>query len=270
MKGSLKIVETSPHSDRRAVDNRVVPVEVTPVPRPIGSVAGFLAMVRAERLIVTIACLVLVIDLGFLLLHVGHIFSTEGMWPVAFLRNPRFDLMEPANFAALFKVFMAALMVFFFLHAFALSRQPIYAAGVAVVVAVAAIGGLALHARAGEAIGALLGLVARYPEMGPHLGEAMAVGVVGSLLFLLLLVCALRSSGWHRGAGIVIVALFVILGFFAGGIDLLHALMFYESVWLVWGLQVLEDAGELGSITALCAVAAVSARRLHHERSVAG
>jgi hypothetical protein len=229
-----------------------------------GPASEFLAMVRADRWVIAVACFVFVVDAGFLFLHVGHILSTEGMWPVAFFNDPRFDLMESENYAALFKVFMVGLLVIFFSRAFVLSRQPIYAVGVLVILVVAAIGGFALHAWAGELIGERLGLVARYPEMGRHMGEAMAVGATGALIFVALIAAAWLSSGWHRGFGKVVIVLFIVLGFFAGGIDLLHALLFYENVWLVWGLQVLEDAGELGSLTMLCAVAAVAARRRHH------
>jgi len=215
--------------------------------------------------VVWIACFVLLIDIGFLVLHVGHILTTERMWSIAFFKDDRFDLMEPYNYAALFKVVMAGLMLIFFLRAFTLSWQPIYAAGSLVIVALAAIGGFALHARAGEIIGARLGLVAKYPEMGPHMGEAMAVAVAGGLIFLMLIAAVWLSKGWHRGFGKTVIVLFIVLGFFAGGIDLLHALTFYESEYLVWALQVLEDAGELGTVTVLCAVAAVAARRRHHE-----
>jgi len=242
----------------------VVPA-AAPAAEPVDtSAAGFRAMVRRDRLVVWIACLVLVIDVGFLVFHVGHILNREGMWPVAFFNDPRFDLMEPANYAALFKIFMAGLLLVFFLRAFTLSWQPIYVVGALVIAAVSAVGAFALHARAGEIIGTRLGLVAKYPEMGPHMGEAMAVAAVGGGIFLLLFVSAWLSRGWHRGFAKVVIVLFIVLGFFAGGIDLLHALTFYENAWLVWGLQVFEDAGELGTLTILCAVAAVAARARHH------
>jgi hypothetical protein len=226
--------------------------------------AGFWAMVRQDRVVVWIACLVLLIDVGFLVLHVGHILDGEGIRPAPFFKDPRFDLMEPANYAALFKIFLAGLLLIFFLRAFTLSWQPIYFVGALVIVGVSVVGALALHAWAGEIIGERLGLVAKYPEMGPHMGEAMAVAAVGGLIFLLLVAAAWLSRGWHRGFGKAVIVLFLILGFFAGGIDLLHALTFYENVWLVWGLQVLEDAGELGTLTVLCAVGAVAARSRHH------
>jgi len=242
----------------------VAPV-VAPLAEPVEtSAAGFRAMVRRDRLVVWIACLVLVIDVGFLILHVGHILNGEGMWPAPFFNDPRFDLMESENYAALFKIFLAGLLLVLFLRAFTLSWQPIYVVGALVIVAVSAIGAFAFHAWAGEVIGGRLGLVAKYPEMGRHMGEAMAVGTVGGGIILLLVAAAWLSKGWHRGFGKVAIVLFLILGFFAGGIDLLHALTFYENVWLVWGLQVLEDAGELGTLTILCAVAAVAARSRHH------
>jgi hypothetical protein len=264
--GLRKIVDTSSHSDQLAAKGEFAPIgaPTEPAPRTSGSAAAFLAMVRRDRLVVVITCLVLVIDVGFLLLHVGNILTIEKMWPYQFFANPRFDLMESENYAALFKVFMAGLMTIFFLRAFALSRQPIYAAGAGVIIAVAAIGGFAIHAWAGELLGERLGLVARYPEMGRHMAEAMVVAVVGGLIFLLLVGAAWLSTGWHRGFGKVVIVLFIVLGFFAGGVDLMHALLFYENIYLVWALQVIEDAGELSSITMLCAVAAVAARQRHH------
>lgn len=160
---------------------------------------------------------------------------------------------------------MAALFAAFRLRAYAISRQPVYAGAAAVLAAVSAIGGLRLHVWIGALIGARLGLQARYPEMAPHMGEALGVAAAGVFLLLPLLFAAARSTGWHAGLGVVLALLFVIMGFFAGGIDLLHALLFFESVWLVWALQVIEELGELATLTILCAVAATAARRRHHD-----
>ncbi|HUT48798.1 MAG TPA: hypothetical protein VM325_05630 [Alphaproteobacteria bacterium] len=233
------------------------------------SIARLAAIIRGDRPIATIVCIVFVIDLAFVLLHVGHILSTEKIWVVDALRNPRFDLMEEDNYAALFKIVLAGLLAAFLIRAYVISRQPVYAGAAAVLAALVAIGGLRLHVWIGSLIGARLGLQARFPEMAPHMGEALGVAAAGVLLLWLLLFAAARSAGLHAGVGVVLALLFVIMGFFAGGIDLLHALLFFESVWLVWALQVIEETGELATLTILCAVAAAAARRRHHDAPTA-
>ena len=103
-----------------------------------------------------------------------------------------------------------------------------------------------------ETFGAWLAQVLGLPALGGlrpvDLGELLAWALAGAVVAPIWITAFLRTSGTEQGLGLILLALFGGLVFFAVGVDLLHAAVPSQM------LMVAEDGGEMIAIALACAV----------------
>jgi hypothetical protein len=111
-----------------------------------------------------------------------------------------------------------------------------------------------VHERLGRGVARSLGPAPGLGLRAQDLGEFVVVAVIGAITLLLIGLAYLRGSAAFRSIARRVGALLVLFGLFAGGVDLLHAMV--DHVPLLNALfAALEDGGELVVMSAICAYA---------------
>ena len=219
-----------------------------------------LAIIREDRLLLAMVVFLFLLDGLVVALHIGHRFAIHRIILEITLASPRLDLSHPMGLGASLGLFTLAMAVLLGILAFFRNRQPIYLCGTAAFVVVLAVTRLRVHVPVGEMIGKLLPINAIYPVSAPHIGEAIGLAAAGAALLALLAWGATISSVGHARLGVIMAATLVLLGLFAGGVDLIQALVYSWSYYLRTVLQVVEEGGELFVVSLALVLMAVAAR----------
>ncbi len=193
-------------------------------------------------------------------LHIGHRLAIHRIFVEITLASPRLDLSHPMGLGSLLGLITLAMAILFGILAFARNHQPIYLCGAAAFAVVLAVTRFRVHEPVGEMIGKLLPINSIYPVSAPHVGEAIGLAAAGAALLALLAWGATRSSSGHARLGVIMAATLVLLGLFAGGIDLIQALVYSWSYYLRTVLQVVEEGGELFVVSLALMLMAAAAR----------
>lgn len=179
-------------------------------------------------------------------------------WP----RDPLFSLSSNAGFAQAFNSVQTLLLITILLGLAQRTRELLYLALGAVFVVVLLDDALALNQLLGAPLADALGLVDRPRLLAQSTAEMLVYGA------LALPILALLGAGWrrarppHRQAGAGFLALLGLLAFFATVMDLVH-LAFIKSFFgsrLV--LEVIEEGGEMVTLSAALLLALALARHL--------
>ena len=193
-------------------------------------------------------------------LHIARQFTVGGIFGETILNSPFLDLSYHLGLAPLLGIIKLATAVLLGVLAFARSREPIYLCGAVALAIVLAFAGFSIHVPVGGMIGKLLPISPLYREMASYFGEAISLAMAGVVLLLLLYWGSKRSSVGHARLGVIMAATLVLLGLFAGGVDLVNSLVYPGSYYLKLTLQVVEEGGELFVVSIALMLMAVAVR----------
>jgi len=216
-----------------------------------------MAIVREDRFLLALLVIVALLDILLVGLHTARQFAIKGFLGETILTSMRFELSYRMGFGNLLGLFSLAGSTVLGIFVFIRNRQPIYLCGSASFAAVLGVTSFSVHVPVGEAIGKLLS----GSSMALYYGEAIGLAVTGIALLGLLFWGISRSSDGHARLGVFMAAPLVLLGLFAGGVDLVQALVYFWSFYLRTVLQVVEEGGELVTMSLALMLMAVAARR---------
>jgi hypothetical protein len=195
------------------------------------------------------------------LLHGAHFVCLRyglDAWP----RAPMFSLDSNAGLAQAFNSAQTLLLITLLLGLALRTREVLYLALGAVFVGVLLDDALALNQLLGAPLASALGLVDRPRLLAQSAAEMLVYGALALPVGALLGAGWLRASPPHRRAGAGFLALLALLAFFATVMDLVH-LAFIKSFFgsrLV--LELLEEGGEMVTLSAALLLALALARHL--------
>jgi hypothetical protein len=219
--------------------------------------------VRADRWLKMFLALMLLGDLALIAAHVGYRLTVRETLNLDFLRDYAFYMKYSRSYAAFYGFAMMGGVVLVAAWVFAAVREPVYAGIGIVFLGVLANAVFGLHVIMGDWVDDTFGLQTIYFRAGSYIGEAISFALIGILLFILLLVTSFRSSPAHGSVGTLTAMTLIALATFDGLLDLLHALHIYSAQWLDATMVVVEEGGELASITAALFIVAAAAAGRH-------
>lgn len=220
----------TPHSSSRV---RMVVRELLSLARP------------TERMGRRFLAALLVADLAFIAVFVMYAFAEHyGIRDSLFRGNVKFSFVD-GGYPEIYGYAKEALLTMFFVAAFARSRQAVYLA-LALLFAICALDdSMALH----EAMGRYLAATTGVPDSS---GELVGWSLLGSIPMLAIAAAYRRSDPTSRRHAEAVLLAFAILLFFAIGMDVVHALVQRYVSGFQTVLTILEDGGELLTLTLLC------------------
>lgn len=205
----------------------------------------------------------LIADLVFLGMFVAYAFAEHyGMRDSLFYGNVRFSFVDggyPELYGYAKQVFIALLC----LGGYSRNRQPVLLALAFLFAVVGLDDSLALH----EAIGGHLATTFGVP---PSRGEPAGWAMLGVLPMLAVLAGYRHSDAGSRRNAEALLLAFAVLLFFAVGIDAVHGVVSRSIGRFQTLFTVLEDGGELLSLTVICAAALAVWRDTATRRPQAG
>ena len=189
----------------------------------------------------------LVADLAFIAVFVTYAFAEHyGIRDSLFHGNVKFSFVD-GSYPEIYGYVKESLLTVLFVAAYARSRQPVYLA-LALLFAMCALDdSLALHEAAGRYLAATSGL-------SRSAGEFVGWSLLGSVPMLAILTAYRRSDAMSRRHAQAVLLAFAILLFFAIGMDVVHAVVQRYVTGFQTVLTILEDGGELLTLTLLCMV----------------
>lgn len=206
-----------------------------------GSMLGVIYRLRFFRIL-------LVIDLTFIILHIARSAAFYSERPDIPISNSLFAIEVEGSFAEIYQHIKVASVSLLTLWVFRRTAAPIYLALSFLFAWVFIDDAFQLH----EAFGASMTPMF-FSSVG--LAEAVFLSFICAVSVAILHFTALNSEAHHlRRAAIFIVPLLV-LAFFGGAVDLVHAAIGapFKGVNLVF--TVIEDGGELAAMSLACALA---------------
>ena len=225
-----------------------------------GHVLDYRGLLR-DRALALVGLALLAAHLVLALLHGAYFFCLRyglDAWP----RDPLFSLDSNTGFAQAFSSGQTLLLIALLLTLAQRTREVLYLALGAVFVLVLLDDALALNQLLGAPLASALGLVDRPHLLAQSAAEMLVYGALAVPVVALLSAGWLRASPSHRRAGAGFLALLALLAFFATVMDLVH-LAFIRSFFgsrLV--LELLEEGGEMGTLSAAMLLALALTRHL--------
>jgi hypothetical protein len=148
-------------------------------------------------------------------------------------------------------------------------RRPIYLALMLIFTVALLDDSLQLHERLGHRIADALALGSFAGRMSLQLGELVIWTVMGAVLVAGAIAGFVRSPPEDRGNGVLLMAAFGVLIFFAVVADVIHALVRHELGFrgADFLLTILEDGGEQLTLSLLCGLAVLVRRELRSRES---
>lgn len=231
-------------------------------PRYIAGAAAHVArLIRRDPVLRAIFVILLAIDATLMLLHWYRELGLDSTYPIAFLDVAKLNMIRHDSYVTSVDLVKSAATVMFLVVAWIATRAVAYLCiGLAYAIVIL-FGTTVFHADLGVRIARYTGLASVYPEMGDHMAEGIVLAIIGAALLLLIALGILRSRGIHSVFAAAMVVAIIALGFFAGGMDLFHALIFFEMQNYVHIIAFVEEAGEALAQTMGCVFAAAIARR---------
>lgn len=227
----------------------------------LGAARHVMRMVWRHPMLRVLFILLLCLDGTLMALHWVHELGLDRGIAPAWLDRSRLDLDRHGSFSMMFDHAKSSVTVVLLGRSWWLTRAPAYLCSAVAFLIVLWVSASSEHAVLGEKIAKMTGLDTIYPEMGNHMIEAAFLAVVGLTLLGLIVIGALRSEGTHSVIAAAMAVAVAGLGFFAGGLDLFHALMFFELGKYAGISAFIEEAGEAVMLTIGCLFAAVAASR---------
>lgn len=239
------------------------PAAVVGVPFDLGSLASrirglvhevvSLAVPRGIRERVVIVAL-LVGDLVFCALFVAYAYAEH----YGLQRSPLYGKVEftfvDAGYPELFGYLQLIIVTLLLVAAHRRSRQPVHLA-LALLFGISLLDdALSLHERIGE-------LLAAAQHLSPEAGELLAWGLIGVAPAAAVGIAYLQSGRRSRNQALALLVVFALLLVFAVGVDRLHSLVRRAVGNMETLFTLLEDGGELLTITLACAVCGGIVRR---------
>ncbi|WP_332674225.1 hypothetical protein [Aromatoleum sp.] len=199
----------------------------------------------------------LVVDLAFIAVFVTYAFAEHyGMRDSLFHGNVKFSFVDgsyPEIYGYAKEIFLTVL----FVAAYSMGRQIVYLA-LALLFAICALDdSLALHEATGRYLAATIGV-------SQSAGGLIGWSLLGSVPMLAILAAYRRSDPTSRRHAEAILLAFAILLFFAVGMDLVHAVVQRYVSGFQTVLTILEDGGELLTLTLLCTMSLAIVRFSAH------
>jgi hypothetical protein len=218
-------------------------------------------LVWRDPVLRAVLILVLAVDGAFILLHWYQELDLDTKYRLAWLDPAKLNMIKRDSYLTVFDHLKAIATVIFLARAWVATRAAAYVCSGLAFLVVLLISTSVLHANLAERLARFSGLVAVYPEMASHMVEAAILAAIGALLLALIAIGALRSEGIHSVFAVAMAVAIAGIGFFAGGVDLFHALMFFELRDIVRVLAFIEEAGEAVVQSVACLFAAAIASR---------
>jgi hypothetical protein len=229
-----------------------------------GSLIGrLIALILADRRLTTLIVVLVLGDFLAVLLHIGYELNVRHLWSVEFLRDPGFFMKYGRSYAAIYGFMTMWAIILTSAWLFVVSREAVYGAVAFVFLGILATAYFRIHVIMGDWIDESSNLDRIFSHKAHYVGEAISFALIGSALFIGLLVGCIRSSGEHGRIGILIAGTLVILAICDGALDLLHALELTGQKWVGEVMVVVEEGGELFSLTAAFAIMAAAAAGRH-------
>lgn len=196
---------------------------------------------RGRRLLAAL----LVVDLAFIAAFVLYAYAEHyGLRDSLFHGNVNFSFVD-GSYPEIYGYAKEALLTLLFVVAYARTRQLVYLA-LALLFAICALDdSLSLH----EAAGVYLATIT---ELSPSAGGLVGWSLLGSIPMLAIAIAYRRSDATSRRNAEAVLLGFAILLFFAIGMDLVHAVLQRYISGFQTVLTILEDGGELLTLTLLC------------------
>lgn len=194
--------------------------------------------------------LLLSADLAFVGLHLAHVAHP-------FFADRKYSIETDRGIAEAFQYIKAWWLILLAAGLWWRAREPLYAAWAVIFAYLLADDALGLHETLGAGLAGALGLEAGGPLAlrGADLGELLKAGIAGLTAMALLAVAWRRSRAAARAASADLLCLLGIFGFFAVGIDGVHAATGNGPGTLAMTLAVLEEGGEMAALSLTCAYA---------------
>lgn len=220
-------------------------------------VAGY----RSDRLAQVIILGLVLIDLIFVELYLLKYTLLYFDLNPGVLRQPYFDLDSDRGYAELFNYLQVAICVALLLDVFTMSRQYIYAAWTLVFSFVLADDALLIHEKAGQYLVSAFALPT-LPGLRPvDTGELLTWCIAAAFLLGVLAWAFRNSTPEAIGFGGVFALIFACLIFFGVGVDMAHVVLGRTSYLADRLLVIVEDGGEMLTLTLACASALLLYRR---------
>jgi hypothetical protein len=203
----------------------------------------------------------LALDAALMVLHVAYHLSWRGGQWSAF-HHEFLSLDRDHGLAELCQYAKTAVAAGLLAHFSVRFGQPVYGVCSAVLAFVLLDDSLELHEQSGRYLAAALDLPAHIgPLRSVDLMEPALWFVAGAILLVLLILAARRSSPHHVGVCVLLLPPFVALAVCGGLGDILHAGGHRIVAGSALALTLLEDGGELLSISVICALVVWIGRR---------
>ncbi|MDH3232373.1 MAG: hypothetical protein OEQ29_02520 [Alphaproteobacteria bacterium] len=231
-------------------------------PRYLAGAATHVArLIRRDPVPRAILVTLLAIDATLMLLHWYRELGLDSTYPIAFLDVAKLNMIRHDSYVTSVDLVKSAATAAFLVVAWIATRAVAYLSiGLAYAIVIV-FGTTVFHVDLGVRIARYTGLANLYPEMGDHMAEGVVLAIIGAVLLLLIALGVVRSRGIHSVFAVAMAVAIVALGFFAGGMDLFHALIFFELQDYVHILAFVEEAGEALAQTTGCVFAVAIARR---------
>jgi hypothetical protein len=193
----------------------------------------------------------------FLLLYLGH-------EPGGLLTHDRLSLGFEWGYAEIFNYLQTLALVGFLAAIASRTHQALYLSWAAVFLLVAIDEALAIHQQFGSLMAAVMPLPPSFGLRPASLSETAAW--LGGAMGLVALVAfgVRRAAPAHREIGWYFAWLFGLLVVFGVGVDLLHSLLRGTFFGISLVLEVVEEGGEMVSISLACALAFAVWRAIDH------
>jgi hypothetical protein len=215
-----------------------------------------------DRLLVRSALVLLAANLALALLHGGYFVCLRyglDAWP----RDPIFSLASNTGFAQAFNSAQTLLLIALLLGLARRTREMLYLALAVVFVLVLLDDALAINQLLGSPLVRALGLVDHPRLLAQSLAEMLVYGALAVPVLALLGLGWLHASPAQRRAGAAFVLLLALLAFFATVMDLIHLAFIKSFRGSRLVLEVLEEGGEMATLSIALLLASRSRGRHH-------
>ncbi len=194
-------------------------------------------------------------DLLFIVLYLVHDVAKHLDGYDGLALSYRFDLGVEFGIPEIFNYFQIAVLCYFLMSVYRLTHAKIYLAWGVSYLFVFLDDSLAIHEALGRALAGDVASAASAGFRSQDVGELFAFGLFGIVIGSLLVIGFVRSDSYHRRIGIMVGGLFGLLVFFGVVVDALHRLAASGDRMLEMAMRIVEDGGEMVSISSSCAFA---------------
>lgn len=226
-----------------------------------------------DRIIYRFSVVLISIDIVFLLIDLTRRFAYYFHGKIYFFSSEMFSISEDMGYPEIYTYFKTILIVIILCHSCFRFRDAIYGSWAFVYLIVLLVDTFPLHERLGVVLQLKFGLPSVLGLEGDHIGEIMVWVALGLPIAGALCYGFSRSRGIHKIVGQMFGVFFFLLVFFAMGMDMLHNIVQHvlnansDSVGAVMQgaiilLEVLEDGGEMVTLSVTCAFTIVVGRHI--------